>query len=128
MVVPLQILANFGKYTRRVAFRRLLDAAILINFCHACRYKGEIGFFDFYVIPLAKKLKECGVFGVSSGECLNYATKNKQEWEAKGAKIVETLVAKAEHTYERLQRNRHMDLKNSVHRRVSNTASTKLLI
>jgi hypothetical protein len=25
---------------------------------------GEIGFFDFYVIPLAKKLKECGVFGV----------------------------------------------------------------
>lgn len=28
--------------------------------------KGEIGFFDFYIIPLAKKLKECGVFGVSS--------------------------------------------------------------
>jgi len=33
-------------------------------------YKGEIGFFDFYIIPLAKKLKECGVFGVSSGEYL----------------------------------------------------------
>ena len=29
-------------------------------------YKGEIGFFDFYVIPLAKKLESCGVFGVSS--------------------------------------------------------------
>jgi hypothetical protein len=28
----------------------------------------EIGFFDFYIIPLAKKLKECGVFGVSSDE------------------------------------------------------------
>eukprot|EP00980_Cylindrotheca_fusiformis_P029603 scaffold23587_cov122-Cylindrotheca_fusiformis.AAC.2 len=26
-------------------------------------YKGEIGFFDFYVIPLAKKLASCGVFG-----------------------------------------------------------------
>eukprot|EP00539_Tryblionella_compressa_P008436 CAMPEP_0178765990 /NCGR_PEP_ID=MMETSP0744-20121128/18796_1 /TAXON_ID=913974 /ORGANISM="Nitzschia punctata, Strain CCMP561" /LENGTH=677 /DNA_ID=CAMNT_0020421623 /DNA_START=22 /DNA_END=2051 /DNA_ORIENTATION=- len=26
-------------------------------------YKGEIGFFDFYIIPLAKKLKDCGVFG-----------------------------------------------------------------
>ena len=36
-------------------------------------YKGEIGFLDFYVIPLAKKLKECGVFGVSSDEYLNYA-------------------------------------------------------
>jgi hypothetical protein len=30
--------------------------------------EGEIGFFDFYIIPLAKKLKECGVFGVSSDE------------------------------------------------------------
>lgn len=33
-------------------------------------YEGEIGFFDYYVIPLAKKLKNCGVFGVSSDECL----------------------------------------------------------
>ena len=31
-------------------------------------YQGEIGFFDFYIIPLAKKLKDCGVFGVSSDE------------------------------------------------------------
>ena len=29
-------------------------------------YQGEIGFFDNYIIPLAKKLKDCGVFGVSS--------------------------------------------------------------
>jgi hypothetical protein len=35
--------------------------------------KGEIGFFDFYIIPLAKKLKDCGVFGVSSDEYLQYA-------------------------------------------------------
>jgi hypothetical protein len=33
-------------------------------------YEGEIGFFAYYVIPLAKKLKECGVFGVSSAEYL----------------------------------------------------------
>jgi hypothetical protein len=36
-------------------------------------YKGELGFFDNYIIPLAKKLKECGVFGVSSAEYLDYA-------------------------------------------------------
>ena len=29
-------------------------------------YTSEIGFFDNYIIPLAKKLKDCGVFGVSS--------------------------------------------------------------
>ena len=41
-------------------------------------YKGELGFFDFYIIPLAKKLKDCGVFGVSSDEYLNYAEKNRR--------------------------------------------------
>ena len=52
-------------------------------------YKGEIGFFDFYIIPLAKKLETCGVFGVSSDEYLNYAEANRREWEAKGEEIVE---------------------------------------
>ena len=50
--------------------------------------KGEVGFFDFYIIPLAKKLKDCGVFGVSSDEYLNYATKNRNEWAAGGKEIV----------------------------------------
>ena len=52
-------------------------------------YKGEIGFFDFYVIPLAKKLENCGVFGVSSHEYLNYALANREEWERKGQEIVQ---------------------------------------
>jgi class 3 adenylate cyclase len=55
-------------------------------------YKGEIGFFDFYIIPLAKKLKDCGVFGVSSYEYLDYAERNRAEWEAKGQELVETMM------------------------------------
>jgi class 3 adenylate cyclase len=55
-------------------------------------YKGEMGFFDFYIIPLAKKLKDCGVFGVSSDEYLNYALKNRQEWEDRGLEVVASLV------------------------------------
>lgn len=74
-------------------------------------YKGEIWFFDNYseydgfawtrtsffcsnflffytVIPLAKKLKDCGVFGVSSDEYLGYAVNNRREWEKKGSEIV----------------------------------------
>ena len=51
-------------------------------------YKGEIGFFDFYIIPLAKKLNDCGVFGVSSDECLHFATSNRNEWIHKGEAIV----------------------------------------
>ena len=50
--------------------------------------KGEMGFYDFYIIPLAKKLKDCGVFGVSSAEYLNYALDNRAEWQQKGQEIV----------------------------------------
>ena len=51
-------------------------------------YKGELWFFDNYIIPLTRKLKECGVFGVSSAEYLHYATQNRSEWEEKGSQIV----------------------------------------
>lgn len=55
-------------------------------------YQGEIGFFDNYIIPLAKKLSECGVFGVSSDEYLNYALKNREEWERRGESVVASYV------------------------------------
>jgi tetratricopeptide (TPR) repeat protein len=55
-------------------------------------YKGEIWFFDNYIIPLAKKLEECDVFGVSSDECLSYAVMNRQEWEHKGEEVVKEMV------------------------------------
>jgi class 3 adenylate cyclase len=57
-----------------------------------CWYEGELGFFDFYIIPLAKKLKDCGVFGVSSYEYLDYAERNRAEWKAKGQDVVESMV------------------------------------
>ena len=52
-------------------------------------YKGELGFFDFYIIPLTKKLAQCGVFGVASDEYLSYAMANRAEWEEKGHRVVE---------------------------------------
>ncbi len=57
-------------------------------------YEGELGFFDFYIIPLAKKLKECGVFGVSGDEYLNYAQSNRDEWQRRGQAVVETYMEK----------------------------------
>ena len=57
-------------------------------------YEGELGFFDFYIIPLAKKLKDCGVFGVSSDEYLNYALQNRQEWTVRGQEVVEGYIRK----------------------------------
>jgi 3'5'-cyclic nucleotide phosphodiesterase len=51
-------------------------------------YEGELWFFDNYVIPLAEKLRECNVFGVSCDEFLDYAKDNRMEWEEKGREIV----------------------------------------
>lgn len=56
-------------------------------------YESELKFFDSYVIPLAKKLKDCGVFGVSSDQCLISATDNRMEWLSKGQMIVSELVS-----------------------------------
>ena len=47
---------------------------------------------DNYIIPLAKKLKECNVFGVSSDECLNYAMRNRQEWEDRGTEVTNAMI------------------------------------
>jgi hypothetical protein len=58
-------------------------------------YEGELWFFDFYVLPLARKLKECGVFGVSSEEYLDYAVRNRTEWARKGKEISESMLERA---------------------------------
>jgi len=62
--------------------------------------KGELGFFDHYVIPLAKKLKDCGVFGVSSEEYLNYALQNRKEWETRGAEVVSEMVDRLKEAFD----------------------------
>lgn len=59
-------------------------------------YKGELWFFDYYVIPLAKKLKECGIFGVSSDEYLTYAEQNRTEWEQRGEEICQAMLERCE--------------------------------
>ncbi|KAL3940795.1 MAG: hypothetical protein SGBAC_004733 [Bacillariaceae sp.] len=51
-------------------------------------YGGELWFFDNYIIPLAKKLRDCGVFGASCDEVLDYARDNRLEWEQKGKEKV----------------------------------------
>jgi len=51
-------------------------------------YEGELWFFDNYIIPLATKLQECEVFGVSSDELLDFANENRKEWSVKGHDIV----------------------------------------
>ena len=48
---------------------------------------------------MAKKLKECGVFGVSSDEYLSYAQANRNEWEARGEEVVAAMVKEVKAEY-----------------------------
>ncbi|KAL3911410.1 MAG: hypothetical protein SGILL_007294, partial [Bacillariaceae sp.] len=48
-------------------------------------YKGEFGFFDFYIIPLAKKLDKCGI---DSSYYVGNATNNRKLWEEVGEELV----------------------------------------
>ena len=63
-------------------------------------YEGEMGFYDFYIIPLAKKLRDCGVFGPTSDENLNYATSNRAQWEKEGKDIVAKMLHRATEEYD----------------------------
>lgn len=49
---------------------------------------------DFYIIPLTRKLKECGVFGASSSEYLDRAQRNRAEWTIRGREVVSEMVAR----------------------------------
>ena len=48
---------------------------------------------------MAKKLRDCGVFGPTSDENLNYAKSNRSQWEREGRAIVSEMVHKAEEEY-----------------------------
>ncbi|KAL7564099.1 hypothetical protein ACA910_012376 [Epithemia clementina (nom. ined.)] len=54
-------------------------------------YNGELWFFDNYIIPLARKLKDCQVFGATSQDMLDCAYENRLEWENKGQAIAEEM-------------------------------------
>ena len=58
-------------------------------------YESQIGFFDFYVIPLAERLDACGVF---SGEqqFAQLAARNKEQWIEIGRDCTSAMVMEAE--------------------------------
>jgi hypothetical protein len=50
-------------------------------------YMGELAFFDKFVIPLATRLRDCGIFGASGDEYLKNALENRRLWADKGKSI-----------------------------------------
>ena len=55
--------------------------------------KGEIGFFKFYILPLAERVKHSSAFGALGAELYQCAESNLMEWEMKGEAVVQELIA-----------------------------------
>ena len=52
-------------------------------------YEGELGFFDNYILPLVRKLKDCGIFGSDDDNDLEMsALANRREWQSQGKQLV----------------------------------------
>lgn len=47
-------------------------------------FNGQIQFFDFYVIPLAQRISQCGVFGSLGTLFLENARENRDRWRLEG--------------------------------------------
>lgn len=62
-------------------------------------YGGELWFFDNYIIPTARKLNKCGVFGASYDELLTHALENRREWEEKGKDIVPLFLKRSQEKF-----------------------------
>jgi hypothetical protein len=56
-------------------------------------YENELKFFDKHIIPLAKRVRDCKVFGVAAHVSLNNAIANRREWLHKKDVVVKDYVA-----------------------------------
>ena len=54
-------------------------------------YSDEIKFFDTVVIPMANRLKDCGMFGMAGDDAIRCAQSNRKEWVVNGGAVVEGL-------------------------------------
>lgn len=57
-------------------------------------FKAEIGFLDNYILPLAKRLQDTGVFGSLGNECWALAKANRLAWRLKGPSAVNEMIRK----------------------------------
>lgn len=52
-------------------------------------FQSQLDLFSKNSVPVAQRLKESNVLGVSSGECLDYALTNLKQWQDQGLSVVE---------------------------------------
>ncbi|KAL7544194.1 hypothetical protein ACHAWF_007573 [Thalassiosira exigua] len=59
-------------------------------------YGNQLGFYRLYVIPLAEKMRKCGVFGELGGEWVKNAISIRDRWSQEGERITEDMITSVE--------------------------------
>eukprot|EP00569_Conticribra_weissflogii_P005857 CAMPEP_0171340344 /NCGR_PEP_ID=MMETSP0878-20121228/8504_1 /TAXON_ID=67004 /ORGANISM="Thalassiosira weissflogii, Strain CCMP1336" /LENGTH=773 /DNA_ID=CAMNT_0011842395 /DNA_START=1081 /DNA_END=3402 /DNA_ORIENTATION=+ len=62
-------------------------------------YENQLFFYKIYVLPLAEKMKTCGVFGDLGGEFYRNALSIRDQWEREGDEITKKMIASVELGY-----------------------------
>ena len=90
----MQSFNTFVKWNRRL-FRELHAArsAGRLPFDPSARwYENQIGFFNHYILPLAGKMKSCGVLGTTGDIFQLFAAENLKRWKEEGRAISEEII------------------------------------
>lgn len=78
-------------------------------------YENQIGFFSHYILPLAGKMKTCGVFSTTGNVFEYFAMENKKRWIEEGEVISEEIIRDVKKEVEREQRLANGTLSNGCH-------------
>ena len=63
-------------------------------------FSNQIGFLDFYLLPLARKLDDTGIFGDTRGAVFaNIVEENKARWNQEGMNVTARIIQKGHMEY-----------------------------
>jgi hypothetical protein len=86
VVHTMQNFVNFRKWNERLYEEKYVEYLTGRAGQHPLDYwyNGELSFFDYYIIPLANRLREFHAFGDDADGYVHNATQNRAEWSAHG--------------------------------------------
>ena len=64
-------------------------------------FGNQLGFYEIYILPLARRLRKCGAFAPDAGEAFVQNAKNIcRRWEYEGAAITDRMIEEVRREYE----------------------------
>ena len=70
-------------------------------------FGNQLGFYEIYILPLARRLRKCGAFAPDAGEAFVQNAKNIcRRWEYEGAAITDRMIEEVKREYDERTKGR----------------------